>query len=183
MLLLTDPPVTFSELAVTVLLFQAADFLLKLLLLWRRRCLARWSLRIKRRWQTLQTNFLSPVCVRRWRERSSDLAKLLIHPCHPQTNGFSPAKDKRMSEIDKNPKMASCNKILLYENYVKIKSGHSVMNLLLDGECLKVWRIDLGCHVKPTCHVTHPGIQSSRTTWGQAMFECYLTNADINHWV
>lgn len=65
--------------------------------IWRRACLVRWSLRMKRLSQTGQTNFFSPVCVRRWRESSSERANFLSQPSQLQLNGFSPAgMDKNM---------------------------------------------------------------------------------------
>lgn len=55
-----------------------------------RKCLARWSLLMNFLSQFEQVNFFSPVCVRRWRERSSDLANRLLQDSQSQTNGFSP---------------------------------------------------------------------------------------------
>lgn len=51
-----------------------------LVVMCRRACLVKWSLRMKRRSHTLQTNFFSPVCVRRWRESSSERANFLSQP-------------------------------------------------------------------------------------------------------
>lgn len=63
--------------------------------MWRRACLVRWSLRMNRRSHTGHTNFFSPVCVRRWRESSSDRANLLSHPSQLQLKGFSPKRGAR----------------------------------------------------------------------------------------
>lgn len=63
-----------------------------LLVMCRRACLVRWSLRMKRRSHTVHTNFFSPVCVRRWRESSSERANFLSQPSQWQLNGFSPAE-------------------------------------------------------------------------------------------
>lgn len=62
--------------------------------MWRRACLVRWSLRMKRRSHTGHTNFFSPVCVRRWRESSSERANLLSQPSQLQLKGFSPKEGK-----------------------------------------------------------------------------------------
>lgn len=55
-------------------------------------CFARWSERMKRRAHTLQPNFFSPVCVRLWRESSSERENRRPHRSHWHANGFSPAK-------------------------------------------------------------------------------------------
>lgn len=62
----------------------------------RRACFARWSLRMKRLWQTGQANFFSPVWVRRWRDNSSERANLLSQPSHLHLKGFSPLKDRQV---------------------------------------------------------------------------------------
>ena len=54
-------------------------------------CLVRWSERMKRRWQMGQPNFFSPVCVRLWRDSSSEREKRRSQPSQMHTNGFSPA--------------------------------------------------------------------------------------------
>lgn len=51
-----------------------------LVVMCRRACFVRWSLRMKRRSHMLQANFFSPVCVRRWRESSSERANFLSQP-------------------------------------------------------------------------------------------------------
>lgn len=61
--------------------------------LWRRACLVRWSLRMKRRSHTTQTNFFSPVWVRRWRDSSSERANFLSQPSQWQLKGFSPVEE------------------------------------------------------------------------------------------
>lgn len=65
-----------------------------LVVMCRRACLVKWSLRMKRRSHTVQTNFFSPVCVRRWRESSSERANRLSQPSQWQLNGFSPAESE-----------------------------------------------------------------------------------------
>lgn len=73
--------------------------------MWRRACLVRWSLRMNRRSHTGQTNFFSPVCVRRWRESSSERANLLSQPSQLQLKGFSPKRRKqRKREREKQEK-------------------------------------------------------------------------------
>lgn len=62
-----------------------------LVVMCRRVCLVRWSLRMKRRSHTEHTNFFSPVWVRRWRESSSERANFFSQPSQWQLNGFSPA--------------------------------------------------------------------------------------------
>lgn len=66
--------------------------------MWRRACLVRWSLRMNRRSHTGQTNFFSPVCVRRWRESSSERANLLSQPSQLQLKGFSPKGGKKRKQ-------------------------------------------------------------------------------------
>lgn len=66
--------------------------------MWRRACLVRWSLRMNRRSHTGHTNFFSPVCVRRWRESSSDRANLLSQPSQLQLNGFSPTGGEKKKQ-------------------------------------------------------------------------------------
>lgn len=61
-----------------------------LVVMWRRACFVRWSLRMKRRSHTGHTNFFSPVWVLRWRDSSSDLANFLSQPSQLQVKGFSP---------------------------------------------------------------------------------------------
>ena len=63
-----------------------------------RTCFERWSLRMKRRSHTGHTNFFSPVCVRRWRDNSSERANFFSHPSQVHVNGFSPARYNRMHE-------------------------------------------------------------------------------------
>lgn len=58
-------------------------------------CLARWSERMKRRPHTLQPNFFSPVCVRLWRDSSSERENRRPHRSHWHANGFSPAQTIR----------------------------------------------------------------------------------------
>lgn len=70
-----------------------------LVFMWRRVCLVRWSLRMKRRSHTLHTNFFSPVCVRRWRESSSERANFLSQPSQWQLNGFSPKREMRIWSV------------------------------------------------------------------------------------
>lgn len=55
-----------------------------------RACLDRWSLRMKLLWHKWQINFFSPVCVRRWRDSSSERANRLSQPSHLHLKGFSP---------------------------------------------------------------------------------------------
>ncbi|KAG9339371.1 hypothetical protein JZ751_023764 [Albula glossodonta] len=59
---------------------------------WRRVCLVRWSLRMKRLWHRGQAKRFSPVWVRRWRDSSSERAKRRSHPSQLQRKGFSPAR-------------------------------------------------------------------------------------------
>ena len=59
---------------------------------WRLMCLLRWSLLINLPSHTGQTNFFSPVCVRLWRESSSDRANFFIQKSKLHMNGFSPTK-------------------------------------------------------------------------------------------
>lgn len=70
--------------------------------MWRRACLVRWSLRMNLLSHTGHTNFFSPVCVRRWRESSSDRANLLSQPSQLQLKGFSPKRRKQESEESAN---------------------------------------------------------------------------------
>lgn len=70
--------------------------------MWRRACLVRWSLRMNRRSHTGQTNFFSPVCVRRCRDSSSERANLLSQPSQLQLNGFSPSGGKQKDRQGKN---------------------------------------------------------------------------------
>lgn len=58
---------------------------------WRRACLVRWSLRVKRLEQSGQGKRFSPVCVRWWRASSSERANFLSHPGQSQAKGRSPA--------------------------------------------------------------------------------------------
>ncbi len=67
-----------------------------LVVMWRRACLVRWSLRMNRRSQTGQTNFFSPVCVRRCLDSSSERANFLSHPSQWQLKGFSPEIQRKM---------------------------------------------------------------------------------------
>lgn len=69
--------------------------------MWRRACLVRWSLRMNRRSHTGHTNFFSPVCVRRWRESSSERANLLSQPSQLQLKGFSPKGGKQREKQEK----------------------------------------------------------------------------------
>lgn len=62
-----------------------------LVVMWRRVCLVRWSLRMKRRSHTGHENFFSPVCVLRCRDSSSERANFLSQPSQLQLKGFSPA--------------------------------------------------------------------------------------------
>lgn len=63
--------------------------------IWRRVCFVKWSLRMKRRSHTGQANFFSPVWVLRWRDSSSERANFLSQPSQLQLKGFSPAGHKR----------------------------------------------------------------------------------------
>lgn len=76
----------------------------------RRVCFARWSLRMKRLWQTGQTNFFSPVWVRRWRDNSSERANFLSQPSHLHLKGFSPAKKRTPMMMMLNVQCAKCPK-------------------------------------------------------------------------
>lgn len=60
-----------------------------------RACFARWSLRMKRLRHTVQANLFSPVCVRRWRDSSSERANRLSQPSHLHLKGFSPMRRKK----------------------------------------------------------------------------------------
>lgn len=54
------------------------------------RCLAKWSLRMKRLLHTEQVKRFSPVCVRKCRCNSSERVKRFRQCGQPQTNGLSP---------------------------------------------------------------------------------------------
>ena len=58
-------------------------------------CLLRWSLRMNRLPHAGQENRFSPVCVRKWRCSSSERVKLLPQYSQLQTNGRSPACQRR----------------------------------------------------------------------------------------
>lgn len=58
-------------------------------------CFERWSERINLFEHWVQTNFFSPVCVRRWRCNSSDRVNLLVHMFQSQTNGLFPSCPRR----------------------------------------------------------------------------------------
>lgn len=62
---------------------------------WRRACLVRWSLRVKRLEQSGQGKRFSPVCVRWWRASSSERANFLSHPGQSQAKGRSPVCVRR----------------------------------------------------------------------------------------
>jgi len=66
-----------------------------LVVMWRRACLVRWSLRMNLRSHTGHTNFFSPVWVLRWRDSSSERANLLSQPSQLQLKGFSPVCVRR----------------------------------------------------------------------------------------
>lgn len=68
-------------------------------LMWRRACLVRWSLRMNRRSHTGQTNFFSPVCVRRCLDSSSERANLLSQPSQLQLKGFSPMLGRQTGRV------------------------------------------------------------------------------------
>lgn len=57
---------------------------------WRRACLVRWSLRVKRLVHSGQGKRFSPVCVRWWRASSSERANFLSQPGQSQAKGRSP---------------------------------------------------------------------------------------------
>lgn len=59
---------------------------------WRRACLVRWSLRVKRLEQSGQGKRFSPVCVRWWRASSSERANFLSQPGQSQAKGRSPGR-------------------------------------------------------------------------------------------
>lgn len=61
---------------------------------WRRACLVRWSLRVKRLEQSGQGKRFSPVCVRWWRASSSERANFLSHPGQSQAKGRSPVREQ-----------------------------------------------------------------------------------------
>lgn len=56
-------------------------------------CNDRWSDLEKALSQTLHLNGLSPVCLRKWRVSSSDLANRQVQPSHVHTYGFSPSEE------------------------------------------------------------------------------------------
>lgn len=62
---------------------------------WRRACLVRWSLRVKRLEQSGQGKRFSPVCVRWWRANSSERANFLSQPGQSQAKGRSPVCVRR----------------------------------------------------------------------------------------
>lgn len=87
--------------------------------MWRRACLVRWSLRMNRRSHTGHTNFFSPVCVRRWRESSSDRANLLSQPSQLQLKGFSPKKGEKPShQVSHYAVMISTTSLSLFWDYL-----------------------------------------------------------------
>lgn len=63
---------------------------------WRRACLVRWSLRVKRLVHRGQGNRFSPVCVRWWRASSSERANFLSQPGQSQAKGRSPRQKDNM---------------------------------------------------------------------------------------
>lgn len=65
---------------------------------WRRACLVRWSLRVKRLEQSGQGKRFSPVCVRWWRASSSERANFLSQPGQSQAKGRSPERRKQRTE-------------------------------------------------------------------------------------
>ena len=75
----------------------AAAAVLAVVALWRLMCLLRWSLRMKRRSQTGQPNFFSPVCVLLCRDSSSERANRFWQCSKQHTKGFSPATQKQHS--------------------------------------------------------------------------------------
>ena len=75
--------------------------------MWALMCFVRWSLRMNRWPQPGQTNFFSPVCQRRCRERSSERANCRLHPSILQWNGFSPEKRTNQSAIATSDKWNS----------------------------------------------------------------------------
>lgn len=58
---------------------------------WRRACLIRWSLRMKRLAQSGHWKRFSPVWVRRWRASSSERANFFSQLAQVHGNGLSPA--------------------------------------------------------------------------------------------
>lgn len=77
--------VLFFSLLPLLALFVVIELPLLLLLLCLFICLLRWSLLMNRLEQTGHTNFFSPVCVRKWRDSSSEREKDLLHDSHLQT--------------------------------------------------------------------------------------------------
>ena len=86
----------YSEVAAT-----AAAFILSLRtrLLCRFSCLTKWSDLTNRLAQMEQANFFSPVCIRRWRESSSERANFLSQPSNGHEYGRSPEKIKKVKTL------------------------------------------------------------------------------------
>lgn len=62
-------------------------------------CSDKWSDLEKARSHTLHLNGLSPVCLRKWRVNSSDLANRHVQPSHVHTYGFSPEREIHISSL------------------------------------------------------------------------------------
>ena len=102
---------------------------------WRRACLTRWSLRMKRLSHRGHRKRFSPVWVLMWRASSSERANLLPQAAHEQGNGLSPVQHKHTHRetpsglYDVRCTTPKLKAVLLHHNYSDTLPIYSLVHI------------------------------------------------------